>query len=595
MVRALCVRWKLYGLRRLLWCAVPATLLSAPTAVVGVSASALLYEIAGSTLEIASAQARGRGDRRTRERHDKFAESFDEPKQAPAPVPPPALAATPAPKAADGQPGQTAKDDKKDANPSQGRKAGGTDGTEKAGNDPPRTLVELYNRIFKPAPPPAPAPRPLAATPRGTAPPAPAVAPPGKAPPPAVRRPGRVVTSLGVPPHTSQEVLAVNPSAAAVQHALALGFSIARPSIFAHIKSNVTPLLAPPGLSAVEARDILRRDLPTEAFALNLVYRTYKMASDGERVPARNIEPAGEPGAATPCKGDRCAARGLVGWKDELHSCSRGLRIGVIDTEVDRSHPAFAGRRLHHGSVIPEGANPAPSWHGTGVLAILAGNSASGTPGLIPDAEFFLASAFFTDSSGGFITDTVSILRALDLMAAFEVKLVNMSFAGPKDELVGKAIAAMSAKRVVFVAAAGNEGPIAAPSYPAGYRQVIAVTAVTNELRNYPFASRGTHIDLAAPGVGVWTAVPGRKEGYHTGTSFAAPYVTALIATIYKSNQRFTKAELLSRFEVKDLGPPGPDPIYGQGLPIAPSSCRPEAIARAASPRLAVIPTSSQR
>ena len=66
---------------------------------------------------------------------------------------------------------------------------------------------------------------------------------------------------------------------------------------------------------------------------------------------------------------------------------------------------------------------------------------------------------------------------------------------------------------------------------------MIAVTAVDRKRKNYPYATRGPHIDLAAPGVGIWVALPGGREGTLTGTSFAAPYVTAVVAAMYASTQ----------------------------------------------------------
>ncbi len=49
-------------------------------------------------------------------------------------------------------------------------------------------------------------------------------------------------------------------------------------------------------------------------------------------------------------------------------------------------------------------------------------------------------------------------------------------------------------------------------------------------------ANRGDYIDVAAPGVRVWTALPNNKEGAQSGTSFAAPFVTAIVAAIYKQS-----------------------------------------------------------
>jgi minor extracellular protease Epr len=436
-----------------------------------------------------------------------------------------------------------------------GRGDGRTERQRPEDREPPSTVSEAFERLFKPAPAAKVAARPM-----------PAAATAGPIP----------VRPVGSKSYAGSDVLAINLSGTAIEKARQLGFSIAAPSALTHINSTVTRLVAPLGMDAQQARDLLQRDLPAEQFVLNKIYRTYRAAADAAERPAERTEPASQAHTAVPCKGDRCAARELIGWKVHLHSCSRGLRVGVIDTDVDHDHPTFATRKLQMGSFIPEGRLVAPNWHGTGVLAVLAGDPKSGTPGLIPNAELFVASVFFKDDAGGFATDTVSLLKALDWMGAFDVKVVNMSFAGPKDDLVQKAIASLSAKGVVFVAAAGNEGPTAAPSYPAAYSQVIAVTAVNAELRNFPYANRGSHIDVAAPGVGIWTAVPGAKEGSYSGTSFAAPYVTAILATIYRNSQRHQKNDLLTQLEIRDLGTPGRDAIYGRGLLVAPSSCQPD-------------------
>ena len=99
-------------------------------------------------------------------------------------------------------------------------------------------------------------------------------------------------------------------------------------------------------------------------------------------------------------------------------------------------------------------------------------------------------------------------------------------------------------KGVVFVAAAGNGGPDAPAGYPAAYDEVIAVTAVDRKGGNYDHANRGTYIDVAAPGVQIWTALPDGEEGLLSGTSFAAPFVTAVAAVAYQDTglERAAKA-----------------------------------------------------
>ena len=210
-------------------------------------------------------------------------------------------------------------------------------------------------------------------------------------------------------------------------------------------------------------------------------------------------------------------------------------------------------------------------------LALLAGDAKSGTPGLVPLAKFYLADIFFADSDGAPASDTASLLAALDWLDKQHVKIINMSLTGPPDELLRTAITELSKKDIIFVAAVGNDGPAAPPSYPAAYEPVVAVTAVDKDKISYRYASRGTHVSVAAPGVDIWTALPNGQAGYHSGTSFAVPYVTAVLATVYKDLPIKTKAGFLKQANIDDLGAPGPDPIYGQGLLMAPLSCRPDA------------------
>ena len=166
--------------------------------------------------------------------------------------------------------------------------------------------------------------------------------------------------------------------------------------------------------------------------------------------------------------------------------------------------------------------------------ALLAGTPNSSTPGLVPDAKFYAADIFFTDDDGNPTSDSLSLHKALLQMEAWNVQVINLSLAGPPDSLVEKTIRKLSRKGVMFVAAGGNEGPSAGPSYPAAYDAVIAVTAVDRSLRNYRYANRGDYIDVAAPGVNIWTAAPNYKDGLLSGTSLAAPFVTSIVSAVYR-------------------------------------------------------------
>jgi subtilisin family serine protease len=327
-------------------------------------------------------------------------------------------------------------------------------------------------------------------------------------------------------------------------------------------------------MDVATAQKVLSQQMPSEVFSPNYVYRMF-YDTQGARTESRsegNDDARARSGDT--CGKDRCFGPTLIHWKSALKTCAQSAKIGVIDTSFDITHPTFRNLKWRLGHFLDSEKASPRDWHGTAVLSLLGGDSGSGTPGLVPDAEFHLAAAFSTDEQGNASTSTVNLLNALNWLDEQGVQYVNMSFSGPRDPLFEKAIAAMQKRGVVFVAAAGNQGPTAPPAYPAAYSQVIAVTAVDRKMGGYRYANRGSYVDLAAPGVEIWTALPKGKEGYRTGTSFAAPFVTAIVASQPQlKSSRLPKAELIKRLKLQDLGPSGPDPIYGQGLVLAPEAC----------------------
>lgn len=388
---------------------------------------------------------------------------------------------------------------------------------------------------------------------------------------------------LRVPLVNQAHILARNLTTQTLKSAADLGLKVKSSRTFGVIGTTVTQLVVPPHLDIAQARAALQQLAPDTALSFNQQYRLYPQAKGENARPS--LEPAKPSGGCTP---DRCYGASAIGWQGELGTCARDLKIGVIDTGIDWSHPALNNDpgRINFGTIGPEKRVAGNDLHGTGVLALLAGDPKSSTPGLVPRAKFYVADIFFADEGGLPISTTMHLLEALDLMDGLQVQIINLSLSGPKDDLVQAAIAKMSRTRTVggvtrpgtiFIAAAGNGGPGAPPSYPAAYAEVVAVTAVGRDLRSYRRANQGDYIDIAAPGVDIWTALPDGRQGFQTGTSFAAPYVTAVVASVYRSLPRaHTKIAVLQRLPVQDLGTPGPDRIYGRGLVNAPASCDPD-------------------
>jgi len=239
------------------------------------------------------------------------------------------------------------------------------------------------------------------------------------------------------------------------------------------------------------------------------------------------------------------------------------LRVGMIDSHVDTSHPALASSRIETRSFARPGAD-APEFHGTAIASILAANSAE-FRGLAPNAELFAASVFELDSKRGEVASTVSLIRALDWLLSTEVDVINISLAGPPNRLLEKALQRAADNRVVVMAAAGNGGPVARPMYPAAYDSVVAVTAVDATQQVFRLANRGEYLALAAPGVDLRHARAGGGYAASSGTSFAVPFAVTAAARLSRLRPQQDIITMLLESAL-DLGPPGRDTIYGYGL-----------------------------
>ncbi|MBA6413717.1 S8 family serine peptidase [Parahaliea sp. F7430] len=239
------------------------------------------------------------------------------------------------------------------------------------------------------------------------------------------------------------------------------------------------------------------------------------------------------------------------------------LRIGMIDSQVDTSHPALASSQISAESFVGIGED-LPSFHGTAIASILVASGAD-YQGLAPRAQLYAAGVFEQDSERGEVASTVSLVRALDWLVSSGVDVVNLSLAGPANRLLETALNRAAQRGVLILAAAGNGGPAARPMYPAAYSSVVAVTAVDTRGRIFRLANRGDYLDLAAPGVGLLHAKSGGGYATSSGTSFAVPFATTAAARLRLLQPEDDVLESLYR-SAEDLGPPGWDEIYGYGL-----------------------------
>lgn len=248
----------------------------------------------------------------------------------------------------------------------------------------------------------------------------------------------------------------------------------------------------------------------------------------------------------------------------QAHALSHGnnVTVAVIDSGIDVDHPELADTVV--GSFDALGSKEAAHVHGTGIAGAIVAHAR--LIGSAPSARVLAIRAFGVAQGGAESTSFV-ILKSLDYAASHGAQVINMSFAGPKDALVARGIAAAAARGIVLVAASGNAGPKSAPLYPAASPGVIAVSATDAYDRLFPASNRGAHIAVAAPGVDVFLPAPGGKYQMTSGTSFSAAYVSGLAALMLARDAGLKPDDvrgILMR-TARDLGAPGRDDLFGAG------------------------------
>jgi len=226
----------------------------------------------------------------------------------------------------------------------------------------------------------------------------------------------------------------------------------------------------------------------------------------------------------------------------EAHRISNGgnTLVAVIDSGIDSKQPEIADTITESFDAIDGGngekAMPGNASdgivHGTEVAGIIA--SHADLTGVAPQAHILAVRAF---AKGGGRTavlgTTYDILAGTEWAVKHKAQVVNMSFAGPPDPDLSRELAEGSRRRVIFIAAVGNEGKAAKPSYPAAYENVIPVTATDRADAIFKEASRCTTTCVAAPGVDIFTAAPaGGAYKYDSGTSMAAAQVSGVVALL---------------------------------------------------------------
>jgi subtilisin family serine protease len=249
----------------------------------------------------------------------------------------------------------------------------------------------------------------------------------------------------------------------------------------------------------------------------------------------------------------------------DVHRMVRGtnIPIAVIDSEIDAAHPDLEGVIAQRFSAV--GAPEKPHSHGTGMAGAIASHQR--LLGTAPAARLLAVHAFSTTANAD--STTFNILKGVDWSVREGARIINMSFAGPKDPSLERALKAAYEKGIVLIAAAGNAGPKSPPLFPGAYDPyVIAVTATDVDDKLFTGANRGKYISVAAPGVDILLPAAEGEYQITTGTSVAAAEVSGIVALLLERNPKLTPADIrrILTMSAKRLSAGERDDNFGSGL-----------------------------
>ena len=251
----------------------------------------------------------------------------------------------------------------------------------------------------------------------------------------------------------------------------------------------------------------------------------------------------------------------------QAHSLAKGdkVLVAVIDSGVDITHPDLAGVIADTFDTLDLAEKP--HTHGTAIAGAIASQARARLMGIAPSARVLAIKAFGATETSAEAT-TFNILRGIEWAVAKNARIINMSFAGPHDPALQRALALAKQKGIVLVAAAGNAGPKSKPLYPASDPNVIAVSATDAEDHLFSMSNRGNHIAIAAPGVDILLPAPDAGFQVTSGTSFAAAHISGVVALMLERRPNLSPDAVrrILMSTAKDLGPKGRDELYGAGL-----------------------------
>jgi thermitase len=252
------------------------------------------------------------------------------------------------------------------------------------------------------------------------------------------------------------------------------------------------------------------------------------------------------------------------GWN--VNTGSSSIVIAVIDSGVDSAHPDLSSNLVAGYNFLSDNTNTNDvQEHGTAVAgaAAAAGNSGIGVAG-VSWKNKIMPLVVLNSSNVATVAD---VSQAIIYAADHGAKVINLSLAfTTSSTTMTNAINYAWNKGLVVVAAAGNYNTSTA-YYPAANANVLAVSATDKNNVKTSFSNFGSWIDVAAPGIDIYTTKKGGGYWWCYGTSLATPQVAALAALVFSTSPGLTNTQVvdLIKKNTTDLGAAGFDTTYGWG------------------------------
>jgi thermitase len=252
---------------------------------------------------------------------------------------------------------------------------------------------------------------------------------------------------------------------------------------------------------------------------------------------------------------------------------SGGVKVGIVDTGIDQTHPDLAGKAVgcatsyNAGVTIVNGFCHDDNGHGSHVSGTISANTnnGQGVAGVAFNSPIVMCKALATAAGIGLTSD---IANCINWTRRQGVKVISMSLGGGDNATLKAAVqtAYNNGNGVLLVAAAGNDGN-ATLNYPAAYAEVVSVAATDNKDHRASFSNANSDVEVAAPGVNVQSTYTGGLYMSLSGTSMATPHAAGVAAVIADLNPTATAATLRSKLDaaVDDIGVAGRDTSFGYG------------------------------